>query len=306
MEIITKTLDKFIDIKSDEFIFDIETTGLNSKYNKIILIGIVYNENNNTIIKQFFTNNSGEERDLLIEFRNFALSFNKHISFNGINFDIPFLNYRLQKHDINFSLNKNDDIDILKLIKPFKEKLALSDCKLKTIEKYLEIYRDDTISGKESVDLYKEFEKTQDENLKHKILLHNYDDIYYLGIIYNKLDLIQSKLNPLTTNFNGTKISLISTSFKFIKDTLIVEYTDFHNNLLPINIYKSSYSIVSSKNSLKLTLSVESGVDNDKNNIIFFRMNKLIILKVDNTIIDKNIFTLSNFLIKHHLSNINL
>ncbi len=306
MEIITKTLNKFIDIKSDEFIFDIETTGLNSKYNKIILIGVVYNENNNTIIKQFFANNSDEERDLLIEFKNFVLSFNKHISFNGINFDIPFLNYRLQKHDINFSLNKNDDIDILKLIKPFKEKLALSDCKLKTIEKYLDIYRDDTISGKESVDLYKEFEKTQDENLKHKILLHNYDDIYYLGIIYNKLDLIQSKLNPLTTNFNDKIISLIPTSFKFIKDTLIVKYTDFHNNLLPISIYESSYSIVSSKNSLKLTLSVESGIDNDKNNIIFFRMNKLIILKVNDTIIDKNIFTLSDFLIKHHLSNINL
>ena len=51
MEIITKTLDELIDIPPNHFIFDIETTGLNSKYCKVILIGILFNEDNKTIIK---------------------------------------------------------------------------------------------------------------------------------------------------------------------------------------------------------------------------------------------------------------
>ena len=42
MEVITKTLDELIDIPPNHFVFDIETTGLNSNYCKVILIGILF------------------------------------------------------------------------------------------------------------------------------------------------------------------------------------------------------------------------------------------------------------------------
>ena len=157
MEVITKVLDELIDIPPNHFVFDIETTGLNSNYCKVILIGILFNQDNKTVIKQYFANTEDDEKELLLSFINDIKNYKNHITFNGLTFDIPFLNTRLKKHNIDFSLSKNDDIDILKLIRPFKEKLSLSDCKLKTIEKYLGIYREDTISGKESIDLYKEY-----------------------------------------------------------------------------------------------------------------------------------------------------
>ncbi len=122
MEVITKTLDELIDILPDYFVFDIETTGLNSNYCKVILIGILFNKNNKTIIKQFFANTENDEKELLLAFINCIKNYQNHITFNGSNFDIPFLNNRLKKHNIDFSLSKNNDIDILKLIKPFKEK----------------------------------------------------------------------------------------------------------------------------------------------------------------------------------------
>lgn len=122
MEVITKTLDELIDILPDYFVFDIETTGLNSNYCKVILIGILFNKNNKTIIKQFFANTENDEKELLLAFINCIKNYQNHITFNGSNFDIPFLNNRLKKHNIDFSLSKNDDIDILKLIKLFKEK----------------------------------------------------------------------------------------------------------------------------------------------------------------------------------------
>lgn len=53
MEVITKVLDELIDIPPNYFVFDIETTGLNSNYCKVILIGILFNQDNKTIIKQF-------------------------------------------------------------------------------------------------------------------------------------------------------------------------------------------------------------------------------------------------------------
>lgn len=43
MKIIEKILSENLPIDNDTFIFDIETTGLNPRFCKIILIGILYN-----------------------------------------------------------------------------------------------------------------------------------------------------------------------------------------------------------------------------------------------------------------------
>lgn len=70
MEVITKTIDNLIDIPKNHFVFDIETTGLSPKYCKVILIGVLYNLNNKTIIKQYFAESEEEEKDLLLKFIN--------------------------------------------------------------------------------------------------------------------------------------------------------------------------------------------------------------------------------------------
>ena len=59
---------------------------------------------------------------LLILLMKFS-SFKNHITFNGLAFDIGFINYRLKKHNIDFSLNKEDNFDIFKFVKSFKQYL---------------------------------------------------------------------------------------------------------------------------------------------------------------------------------------
>ena len=70
MEVITKVLDELIDIPPNHFVFDIETTGLNSNYCKVILIGILFNQDNKTVIKQYFANTEDDEKELLLSFIN--------------------------------------------------------------------------------------------------------------------------------------------------------------------------------------------------------------------------------------------
>ena len=70
MEIITNTLDDFIDIPPDSFVFDIETTGLSPKFCKVIFIGIFFNKDNKTIIKQYFAQTEDDEKELLLAFIN--------------------------------------------------------------------------------------------------------------------------------------------------------------------------------------------------------------------------------------------
>ena len=68
MKIIEKILSENLPIDNDTFIFDIETTGLNPRFCKIILIGILYNCQDKTIIKQFFAENENDEKELLTNF----------------------------------------------------------------------------------------------------------------------------------------------------------------------------------------------------------------------------------------------
>lgn len=304
MDVITKTLDELIDIPPNHFVFDIETTGLNSNYCKVILIGILFNQDNKTVIKQFFANTEDDEKELLLTFINNIKNYQNHITFNGLTFDIPFLNTRLKKHNIDFSLSKNNDIDILKLIKPFKEKLSLSDCKLKTIEKYLGIHREDTISGKESVDLYKNYSVNQDIDLKEKILLHNYEDIYYLGIIFKIKDILKHKLNILCITTSNLSLELVPVSFKISKNTLSIKYSAFEGNLFNINIYNDSYSITSDEKNIILNVSLDKGRDSNNNIILFYNLYKIIPLKFNESFLEDNIYSLCNYIIKKELSSL--
>ncbi|WP_195940576.1 ribonuclease H-like domain-containing protein [Romboutsia sp. 1001713B170131_170501_G6] len=304
MEIITKTLDNFINIPSNSFVFDIETTGLSPKFCKVILIGVLFNKNNKTIIKQYFAQTEDDEKDLLLAFINDINAFDTHITFNGLAFDIPFLNSRFNKYNINFELNKNDDIDILNIVRPFKDLLSLSDCKLKTIEKYIGISREDTISGKESVKLYKEFVSSKSNDLKNKILLHNYEDIYYLGYLYKIKDLLEEKLKPIVIDNKGLFLKLIPLSFKISNSKLILKYNIFDGNKVPINIYSDNYSILSDDKHILLSINLNKGIDKDNNIVLFYQLNKIIPLKVNDNFLDSNIYNLCEYIIKKELKSL--
>lgn len=301
MEVITKTIDNLIDIPKNHFVFDIETTGLSPKYCKVILIGILYNLNNKTIIKQYFAESEEEEKDLLLKFINDIKTFDHHITFNGVSFDIPFLNSRFNSNDIDFSIDKCDDIDILRIVKPFKEKLSLSDCKLKTIEKYMGIKREDTISGKESVELYKNFVISKDISLKEKILLHNYEDIYYLGKIYNIKNIIDENLDYIDININNLNYKVLLSKYKITKSVLHLNFISRKKFELPLNIFRDTYTISTEENILNIFINLNKGIDSNGNTIFFYKLGSIIPIKFNTDFIVDNINALSKFLISKEL-----
>ncbi|SHH25189.1 ribonuclease H-like domain-containing protein [Tepidibacter thalassicus] len=301
MDIITHKLNEIINIPNNHCVFDIETTGLSPKYNKVILIGILYIKNNQTIIQQFFAHNTDEEKEILFYFKEIFKNFKNHITFNGHRFDIPFLNQRFEKNNLNFFIDKNKNIDILKIVKPYKQKLGLENCKLKTVEKLIGIERKDTISGKESIDLYKKFELNKDENLKKKILLHNYEDIYYLGKLFKIKDIIDTNEKFIEINFLDNTYKLKLSSYKFIKNNFNLEYKT--NYIIPINIeiYKDNYSIIGSKQTINIILHTMKGIDKSGNNIIYFEHDKIIPLKIGQLLIEENIKSLGEYLLKKNI-----
>lgn len=298
MDIITYKIDAIIDIPQDHCVFDIETTGLSPKYNKAILIGILYVKNNQTIIQQFFAENSLQEKEILFYFKEVFKEFEGHITFNGISFDIPFLNERFVKHDLDFSIDKSKDIDIMRIIKPHQKKLKLENCKLKTVEKLIGIERKDTISGKESVDLYKEYEKFGNDELKKKILLHNYEDIYYLGKLFKVTHLIDSTENFIEINLLNNINKLKLYNYKFKKENLDLEYISYLPLPLNIEIYEDDYTIIGNDKKINISLNISRGIDPKGHDLSYFKIDNIIPLKISDTIIEENIHLISEYLFK--------
>lgn len=304
MKIIEKILNEKLNIDNNTFIFDIETTGLNPKFCKVILIGILYNCQDKTVIKQFFAENEDEEKKVLTAFANDIECFKRHVTYNGLGFDIGFINYRLKKHNIDFILNKEEDFDIFRFVKQFKNPLNLEDCSLSTVETYFGIHRDDIIDGGESVKLYKKFVESKDHKVMDTILLHNYEDIYNLSKLVNIKDLIGKKLDLLDLNGSNYNLKVFPLNYKINAKKLCMNYFIFageHNN---ISIYNDNYSIICQDNNISLEININKGIDRDKNTVLFYNLSKIIPLKFNDDILDANIHSLCNFIMKNELCNI--
>ncbi|MEA1975006.1 MAG: ribonuclease H-like domain-containing protein [Bacillota bacterium] len=244
------------EFNQDFVVLDIETTGFSRENCSIILIGIIIKTNNNIISQQIFCESLSEEKKLLTHLQNTLLSLDKFflITYNGHSFDIPFINNKFNKYHINYQINNIKNFDIYRMIRANKKLLNLEKYNLKSIEKFLNINRLDTISGKDSIRLYYEYLRTKNTELLNKILLHNQEDILYLlkllkilnYFTYNQF--IEFFPKKITNNIH------LETS-KINRNYLIV--TLYSKKYIPINYFDEYLSATSKDNNitLKITLS---------------------------------------------------
>ncbi len=222
-------------IPLEEFVlFDIETTGLSHSKTKVILIGYIIYENGSFMLNQLFCENRSEELELLLAFQKVLESRTFCITYNGRAFDIPYLNSRYKLSDLPYTIHKFRNFDIMRLAKRNKEFFNFDDFKLKTVEKFLGIEREDTISGKESVELYLDYEQSHSPELEHKILLHNHEDILYLLqclelVKHAQYDTLIAELTK-KISYKNTSIYLVDYTVKGDKLILQLHSEDYSNH----------------------------------------------------------------------------
>lgn len=171
----------------ERFYFDIETTGLSRENHRIILIGLCSLTKSGGRIKQYFAEDPQEEREILQAFMDDIRGFPQSVSFNGTVFDIPFLDAAFRRCGLSFEMPKKDHQDLLVLLRPLKNIWKWESLRLKEVEKQLGISRKDTITGKDSLALYKEYLRDPRPAILHNILLHNYEDVLHLPLLHEKI-----------------------------------------------------------------------------------------------------------------------
>ncbi|MBR2190747.1 MAG: ribonuclease H-like domain-containing protein [Eubacterium sp.] len=175
-------MEKFAD-KDKILYFDIETTGLSRKYCSIYLIGAMYFDEGKWMYAQWFADNYNDEANVIMAFQKFIKDYDCLIHFNGNSFDIPFVKERAEKYNIDLDLDRLKSVDIYKDISSLKNILNLPNLKQKTLEEAIGIKRMDPFSGGELVEVYKEYVRTKDQKLIYPLLLHNREDVLYMGKI---------------------------------------------------------------------------------------------------------------------------
>lgn len=162
---------------------DIETTGLYVRSSNLYMIGCAYLDEDtdkpacwHTI--QWLATNYEDEVNVLNAFTVFARPYRYLIHFNGNQFDIPYLQNKLQQYNIHFNFDEFEGIDIYRRLSPYKTFLKLPNCKQKTIENFVTAtVREDQYTGGELIDIYHEYVLNHDAEKEHFLLLHNEEDV---------------------------------------------------------------------------------------------------------------------------------
>ncbi|WP_158584484.1 ribonuclease H-like domain-containing protein [Lachnotalea sp. AF33-28] len=157
--------------------FDIETTGFSADRAFVYLIGCVYQQSGRWWYTQWLAEEQTQEEEVLNAFFAFSESFRYLLHFNGDTFDIPFLTKRADIWGIASPFKQLESLDLYRMIKPFRRQLGLDSCKQKSLERFLNIHREDQFSGGELIPVYLEYEKTGSRRARDLVLLHNADDL---------------------------------------------------------------------------------------------------------------------------------
>lgn len=188
-------------LKKDQVVIDIETTGVDRVNCYIQAVGVIQANKNDNFI-QVWADNKEDEKDLLVFLREIIDEKNL-ISYNGINFDLPFILARMLAHGISLPII-GGHIDLYKFFVDQRFFIKRSSYALQALEKEAELERFENFEIEADRRFYENFMAKE----AGKILVHNrYDlintekllgymeEVYKSRLVYLAND--SSKSNPI-------------------------------------------------------------------------------------------------------------
>lgn len=238
--------------KSSTLAFDIETTGFSKHSNFIYLIGYIVQERGEIYIKQLLADSRQEESNLLQQFFDDCRSSTSLLTFNGDQFDIPFIIARAKLHHLSTLFFENmSRFDLYKELKAYKKILPIPSARQKSFEEFLNTGRKDEMDGGELIQIYLDYEKKPTEQFENLLLLHNYEDV--LGLL---------ELQQLCVYEDALKsTSIEQSSYSYFEQTSEILITQKHSLDIPRTIsFRNSFGYYSIEQfNRKLLLKIKKG-----------------------------------------------
>jgi hypothetical protein len=211
----------------ESLFFDIETTGLNPKNSKIVMIGVMYLENNSFNLKQLFSEENSEKQ-VIYEFLALLKKKKYIITYNGNSFDLKFIKYRSKYHNLQLSLENKCLIDLYSIFRKNSNRFKTKNLKLKTMEEFLGINRKDNISGKDFIRLYNSYLLKPKIEYLELMWLHNYEDVVNLPELFSNYDY----LDNINVSYKQYMIDIFfnDNSIRLNKNRLFIDASTYNIN----------------------------------------------------------------------------
>ncbi|MGB4439912.1 MAG: ribonuclease H-like domain-containing protein [Sedimentibacter sp.] len=227
------------ELLKESFFLDIETTGLSRQFSDIISITVLLYEAGSYKIYQIFCQYKIDEPEALKFLKDLIKSKKYVITYNGNTFDIPFLINKTQKHDINIDFDCFIKIDLYNYMRQLRNKIQITDLKLKTIEEYFNIKRNDTLGGEDVIVLYEAYKIEPRKEFSYLIMQHNYEDVFNLPILLNNIFNLYDNIlyyNNLIVKINNHDFSIKKNSL-LCKLNIISDFkTDYIHQSINFNL----------------------------------------------------------------------
>lgn len=242
--------------KERTLFFDIETTGLSHKTSHLYLIGAAVFEKSSFKLYQFLAEEetSEEETALLQSFYKLCSGCDCLIHFNGTTFDIPYLLHKSTQYQIPSPLLLMKSIDLYQIFRPLSFFLPVPNFKQRTLEPLCHYQRQDTMDGKQLIQVFHSFASLHKKEYQHLLLLHNHDDMegmFYLlslgilkAVLNGDFKFIQSQILKSTTLNGDVRTDIL---FEFSLPAVLPADFSYHLETL-------SLTFSGSKGKLKLSL----------------------------------------------------
>ncbi len=289
-------------LNKDEIILDIETTGLDSAVDNLVVLGLITYEGDKAYIIQYFAEDNSEEIRLLEIYKQ-RIEGKKIINFNGDKFDIPFLNIRLDQ--LGLEPVFPESLDIYKVISNKRKYFTFESMKLMDLEKLIGIERKDPSR-------YKVISKLTDEIIRRDnpwpIMIHNEYDLVATEKLANIEEYFIDKLTSSALDF---KIFLRSV---WINNDICQIILDPSKDLSEAYFSAENYELRVSSDEIIINIQVLYGQfdTNTRGHVALNTFNlanesdtavdpKLLIIRENRLYNYKNILNLSKKIIENHL-----
>lgn len=184
-------------IKENQLVLDLETTGLDRQGDFLVVLGLLIREGEDSYTLQYFAENDLEEERLLKIFLNRAKD-KEIITYNGNKFDLPFLQERLDNYQMPIFF-PNSSLDLFDLIRSYRNFFAFESMKLVNMEKLIGIKRSDPSR-------YGAISKLKDKDKKREnprpILIHNENDLRSTEALINIGEVFDNELSRQILDFS--------------------------------------------------------------------------------------------------------
>ncbi len=165
-------------------IVDIETLGLSNQ--PIFLLGLAHPTNSGVTVHQFLAEDLNRELATLVNFSDYLNERELILTYNGKNFDIPYIERRLSYYGERKKFS-HPHLDLYLFTRKFLSPRT-RNCKLDTIERtILGVDRDLDVPSSRVPDFYSTYREKKNPGPLMPILAHNRQDLLSLTDLYRKL-----------------------------------------------------------------------------------------------------------------------